>query len=461
MDPFDVLIRGGNVVLKDGTAVMDIGITGGVIAALGEIGAQPAREVVDAKGLVVMPGMIDAHVHLNEPGFGHWEGFQTGSAALAAGGVTTYLDMPLNGVPPTVTVEALQLKLAAAEGSSSVDYGLWGGLVPGGLEAIAPMHHAGVIGYKAFMSAAGSPGEDAFCEVDDFTLLEGMRRIAATGKVLALHAESEPIVAMLAEEMKRSGRTSGADYAASRPIQAELEAVNRALFYAELTGCRLHFVHISSADGVDMIVKARLRGLDVTVETCPHYLMLTAESLATKGALAKCSPPLRSEKEREKLWAAVGSGRVDFIASDHSPCPADMKENDNFFEAWGGIAGAQSSLELMVGEGHLKRGLPLNVISNMLSLAPASRFGLSQKGAIVLGFDADLAIVDVGAPYVLRKEDLLQRHKHSPYIGEEMKCRVAAVYVRGSRVYDRTNGIAKDRVGQWVKPGGAGAQGGG
>jgi allantoinase len=459
-ESFDIVIRGGSVVLKNRTAVLDIGITGGVITGLGQLKGQPALDYVDAEGLTVMPGMIDAHVHLNEPGFGHWEGFETGSAALAAGGVTTYLDMPLNGVPPTVTVEALQLKLAAAEGRSSVDYGLWGGLVPGRLESIVPLHEAGVIGYKAFMSAAGSPGEDAFCEADDYTLLEGMKKIAATGKVLALHAESEPIVSMLAQEMKRSGRTSGADYAASRPIQAELEAVHRALVYAGLTGCRVHFVHISSAEGIGLIREASLRGLDVTAETCPHYLKLTTDDLAAKGAIAKCAPPLRSGEEREKLWEAVEKGWVNLIASDHSPCPVAMKERDSFFEAWGGIAGAQSSLELMVGEGHLKRGLPLHAISGMLSLAPAARFGLSQKGAIAPGFDADLAIIDLADTYVLGKEHLLHRHKHSPYVGEELKCRVAAVYVRGKRVYDKAGGIAAERSGRWIKPSGEEERGG-
>lgn len=449
---FDTVIRGGTVVLRDEARVMDIGIKGGRIAALGDLSEMSGTAVIDAAGLTVMAGMIDAHVHLNEPGLGDWEGFQTGSAALAAGGVTTYIDMPLNGLPPTVTLKAMEQKLAAAKGSSYVDYALWGGLVPGKLEHILPLHEAGVIGYKAFMSAAGGPGEDAFQEADDYTLLEGMKLIAGTGKVLALHAESEPIVSKLADQMKQAGRTTAADYVASRPIIAELEAVNRALFYAEQTGCALHFVHISSAAAVMAVEEAKRRGMDVTLETCPHYLKLTDLSLDAKGASAKCAPPLRSAEEQAKLWDAVAAGYVDMIASDHSPCPEDMKQADNLFEAWGGIAGAQSSLELMVGEGHVKRGIPLTLLTRMLSYEPARRFGLlDRKGEIRIGADADLALIDLNAHYVLERSSLYHKHKHSPYIGEKMHCAVQMTIARGTVVYSRQTGLAEAMHGHWLR----------
>ncbi|UUZ81848.1 allantoinase AllB [Paenibacillus sp. P26] len=294
----DLLLRGGTAVLRDEVLVLDIGIKDGKIVQLGSGLAGEADEIIDAAGLVVMAGAIDVHVHLNEPGLGEWEGFASGSAALAAGGCTAYFDMPLNGIPPTVTVPALRQKLAAAEGRSYVDYALWGGLVPGRLEELEALNEAGVIGFKAFMSAPGDPGEEAFREADDLTLWEGMKRIARMNRVLALHAESEPLVAGLTK-LKRAQRAAGADdYSASRPVLAELEAVNRALFYAGKTGCPVHFVHISSEAAVLAIAEAKRRGLDVTVETCPHYLTLTDEDLKRIGPAAKCAPPLRAGRSR-------------------------------------------------------------------------------------------------------------------------------------------------------------------
>lgn len=449
----DLIIKNGSVVLRDEVRVLDIGIKAGKIVQLGEeLNEEYAAALADAAGLTVMAGMIDVHVHLNEPGLGEWEGFKSGSAALAAGGCTTYVDMPLNGMPPTVTVNAMQQKLAAAKDRSYVDYAIWGGLVPGKLHELLPLHEAGVIGFKAFMSSPGDPGEDAFREADDYTLLEGMRIIASMNKVLALHAESEPIVAKLGEAMRAEGRLTPADYAASRPIIAELEAINRALFYAEQTGCALHFVHISSGAGVNLITQARGRGLNVTVETCPHYLTLTAADLDRKGASAKCSPPLRDEAEREKLWREIAEGRIDMISSDHSPCPASMKEADSFFDVWGGIAGAQSSMELVIGEGHVKRGLPLTLLSRLLAANPAKRFGLqASKGEIRIGADADLVLIHLNKSYILEEGHLYQRHKHSPYIGEELHCKVAATYLRGQRVYDEDTGLGEGKLGRWVR----------
>ncbi|NRF93528.1 allantoinase [Paenibacillus frigoriresistens] len=449
---FDLVIRKGTVVLREEVRQLDIGIQSGKIAALGEnLAYSEDTPVYDAEHLHIMPGMVDVHVHFNEPALGHWEGFATGSAALAAGGCTTYIDMPLNGVPPTVRLSALKRKLEAAEGHSLVDYALWGGLVPGNVGNLQELAEAGVIGFKAFMSCPGGEGEDIFTEVDDLTLHEGMKEIACLGLVLALHAESEEIVSKLAAQALAEGRRGALDFVATRPIAAELEAVKRALFYAEETGCKLHFVHISSAEAVQAITEAKAKGLDVTVETCPHYLVLTSTDLERLGPVAKCAPPLRTSQDQAQLWAALASGQLDILASDHSPCPAHMKQGD-FFEAWGGISGAQSSLELMLDEGHLRREVPLPTISRMLSLEPAKRFGLHpRKGEIALGADADFALVDMKLSYSLQGSDLFYRHKHSPYVGKEFGCRVRATFLRGTQVYELGEGVVEKADGIWLR----------
>ncbi|WP_306766052.1 allantoinase AllB [Paenibacillus sp. IHB B 3415] len=291
-ESYELIIRNGDVVLPGEVRKLDIGVKDGRIAALGEaLHGSPATTIIDAAGQYVLPGMIDMHVHFNEPAFGHWEGFRSGSASLAAGGCTCYADMPLNGNPPTVNIEALRLKTEAAAGNSAVDYVLWGGLVPGNLEDLEELAAAGVTGFKAFISNPGGEGEGRFREVDDDTLYQGMVRIAAIGGILALHAESEEMTSALGAAALREGRSSARDFAASRPPEAELEAVARALLYSERTGCRLHFVHISTSAALELIHEAKQRGLDVTSETCPHYLILNEDSMEELGPLAKCAPP--------------------------------------------------------------------------------------------------------------------------------------------------------------------------
>jgi allantoinase len=453
-ESFDVIVKKGMVVLKDEILQLDIGIRDGKIARLANSIEAETKLVIDADGQYVLPGMVDVHVHLNEPGLGAWEGFASGSAALAAGGCTTYADMPLNGVPPTVTAAALELKRQAADGHSAVDYALWGGLVPGNLAHLEALAEAGVIGFKAFMSAPGGEGEDIFREVDELTLYEGMRRIAELGGILALHAENEALVSALAARKIAEGRVTAMDFVESRPVVAELEAVNRALFYAELTGCALHFVHISSPEAVKRIVQAKHQGMNVTLETCPHYLILTAEDMQRLGAVAKCAPPLRSKERQELLWQQVREGLIDMIASDHSPCPEPMKtvQKDHFFGAWGGISGAQSSMELIIHEGFIERGISLTQLSRMLSYAPAERFGLHpRKGEIAVSCDADLVLVDTNRSYVLTKENLLQRHPHSPYLSKIFSCQITATLCRGKLIYDVDHGILAPGAGNWIK----------
>ncbi|MFC4597523.1 allantoinase AllB [Cohnella hongkongensis] len=451
----DCIVKGGKVVLRDRVQVADIGIKRGMIVQIASELPAASKETIDARGLYVMAGVIDANVHLSEPGL-DWEGFDCGSAALAAGGSTTFLDMPLHGRPPTLNAEALRLKLEAARASGShIDYGLWGGLSPDNLEHLEELAEAGVVGFKAFMSAAEDPGGGQFRSVDDVALFEGMKAVAGLGKVLAVHAESEEIVSSLFDKLvrRRTPRTLR-DYAATRPIAAELDAVRRALLFAERTECPLHLVRLSSPQAVDAAWEAKMNGLNVTVETCPHYLVLTDEEAEALGALAKCAPPIRGAREREGLWARLAEGKIDLVASAHSPCPLWMKagQGEDGFAAREGIAGAQSMLELVLDEGHWKRGLPLTLLSRVLSEAPARRFGLlPRKGRLAVGSDADLVIVNPDAPYELRAEQLLYRHRHSAYEGRRFRSRVVLTMSRGHVVYTADKGIEADGAGEWLQ----------
>jgi allantoinase len=445
---YDIVIRNGLVVLPNEVARLDVGIAGGVIVKLEETITEPSVTEVDATGQFILPGMIDVHVHFNEPGLSDWEGIPTGSKAMAAGGCTTYFDMPLNCLPPTTTLASLKLKEKLAHERSVTDYAFWGGLVPGNLSDLSSLAEAGVIGYKAFMSAAGGKQEGAFREVDDLTLFRGMQEIGRLGKILALHAESEMLIRALVDEKRALGHTSAKDYLSTRPVVAELEAVERALFYARQTGCKLHFVHISSPEAVAVIERAKQAGQDVTLETCTHYLILTEDALEEIGALAKCAPPLRSKESREGLWQRIADGEIDMISSDHSPCPPELKESENWFEIWGGIAAAQNSMELMISEGYVRRKLPLPLLSRLLSTNPARRFGLyPQKGEIRIGADADIAIIDCSKPYILQKEHLYDRHRLSPYVERRMECRVTHTLLRGNLIYDDQSGIRDDKFG--------------
>ncbi|MDN4602274.1 allantoinase AllB [Paenibacillus sp. F6_3S_P_1C] len=451
MTRLDTIIRGARVVLRDSVEELDIGITGEKITALSsQLVGDEDTEIIEAKGFTMMPGAVDIHVHFNEPGLASWEGFKSGSASLAAGGITTYVDMPLNGVPPTVRPEAWELKMKAADGQSYVDYAFWGGLVPGNQAELAPLTDLGASGFKAFMSEPGGEGEDIFARADDDTLLKGMYEVAKLNRVLALHAEDEAMVAELGTRCIAAGRTGPKDYVQSRPAEAEVRAVSRALQYGEQTGCALHFVHISTREALDLIAEAKRRGQDVTSETCPHYLTLTDEDVVRLGAVAKCAPPLRSQTEQDQLWDALTSGLIDVIASDHSPCPPSMKQSDNFFDIWGGISGAQSTLLLMLEEGHLRRNIALPLLGRVLALQPARRLGLESKGEIAIGKDADLVLIDWEKSTILNTEDLLYTHKQSPYVGRTFSSSIADVFCRGSRVYSSKTGLSDEPVGRFV-----------
>src|SRR6201993_3795714 len=342
---FDVVIRGAAVVGLGSPNRVDVGVADGLIAQVGPQLAGPAAEEIDAEGLHLLPGVLDAHVHMNEPGRADWEGFETGTRALAAGGATAAIDMPLNAHPPTVTAAAFDEKRRCLERSALVDIALWGGLVPDGIDAMDELAARGVVGFKAFMCSSGI---DDFPGVDDLTLYEGMCRAASLGLPVAVHAESEEITAGLAQRARAAGRTAMRDYVRSRPAVAELQAIARAIALAQESRCSLHVVHVSTGRGVALVADARARGVDVSCETCPHYLVLTEEDAEVLGNVAKCAPPLRSRKEREALWTALADGTLPMVASDHSPAPWAMKSGDDAFTAWGGISGAQTLLPLLL-----------------------------------------------------------------------------------------------------------------
>ena len=427
---FDILVRGGTVVGEEMLAG-DIGIVDGSIVAVEAHLGGSAREEIEAHGLHVLPGCVDVHVHFNDPGRTDWEGFATGSEAASAGGTTCVVDMPLNASPPTVDGAAFRLKLAAAEGTSRVDFAFWGGLVPGNIGDLPELAELGVVGFKAFMCPSGI-GD--FAAADDETLREGMACAAELGLPVAVHAESAELTARLAADAAAAGRRGWRDYASSRPVEAELEAIARALSLAEETGCSLHVVHASSARGVRLVREARARGVAATCETCPHYLLLDEDDLAELGAVAKCAPPLRAREEVEALWTEVRSGTVELIASDHSPAPASLKTDDDALAVWGGISGCQSLLATTLTEG-LARELELRQLADLLSAHPAERFRLPRKGRIEPGFDADLALLDLGDESELRAADLRYRHRHSPFVGRRLRGLVRRTLVRGQTVW--------------------------
>ncbi|WP_027415707.1 allantoinase AllB [Aneurinibacillus terranovensis] len=450
---YDLIIRNGNVVFRDVVKKADLAIQNGKVVAIANKIYETADQVVDATGQYVMPGMIDTHVHICEPGRTEWEGFETGTKALAAGGTTTYVDMPLNALPATTTKEALELKLAAAVGKNYVDYALYGGLVPGNLENLQELSDAGVVAYKCFMATCGSDLPDDFKNVDDYTLYAGMKKLAELGHILSIHAENAEITDRLAGEMIKQGKLTPYDYVASRPVFTEVDAIKRALLLAKETGCKLHFVHVSSAAGVEEIIKARNEGQDVTLESCPHYFTITTSQFEEIGPLAKCSPPLRDEVEQEKLWEALKQGKIDMLTSDHSPCPPEMKysETNNIFEIWGGITGCQNNVDLMFDEAVKKRNLPVTEFVRMIATKPAERFNLRTKGEIAISKDADIILIDPNQSYVVKAENFYYRHKHSPYTNRTINCRVTKTFVRGHLVFDLNEGIVGEPIGQFIQ----------
>jgi allantoinase len=442
----DLLIRGGTLVTPVGPLAMDLAVEDGIISAIGA-GLDSAAEVIEAAGLTIFPGMIDVHVHFNEPGHTEWEGGRTGSRALAAGGGTLFFDMPLNSIPCTVNAREFDRKCEALEKAAVTDFALWGGLIPGNIGEMEELAERGVVGFKAFLCHSGL---DEFPRVDDLTLWEGLKEAARLGLPVAIHAENHELIAALSARMLAEGRRGVRDFLDSRPVVAELEAIQRATLLAGEAGAKLHVIHISSGRGVAIAAEAKARGVDVSIETCPHYLFFTDEDVERLGALAKCAPPIRDTKEQNNLWEEMMRGTVDIVASDHSPSSPDRKAGE-FWNAWGGIAGVQSTLSVLLDRAYHGRGLPLERIASLVAAEPARRFRIPDRGAIAVGAIADLVLLDLAERFVLKHEDLLQRHPLSPYLGAAFRGVVKQTLRRGETIF--AEGKASERGGgKLVRP---------
>ena len=422
----DLVIRGRALV---GGEFFDaqIGVRDGRIARITRAEEElDAAQIVElAPDEVLLPGLVDTHVHVNEPGRTEWEGFESATRAAAAGGVTTIVDMPLNSIPPTVTVDALNIKRDAAQDRVFVDVGFWGGVIPGNLDDLPALHAEGVFGFKCFLLPSGV---DEFPEVSVYEMRRAMAALAELGSLLVVHAEDAHII----EDSARPGGREYSDFLASRPRSAEDAAISEVIRGAIDTGARAHILHLSNGDSIGRLAAAKGEGVDITVETCPHYLTLAAEDIPAGATAFKCCPPIREDDNRDELWQGLADGTIDYVVSDHSPATPELKYagDGDFQVAWGGIASLQLGLPLMWTEGS-RRGIPLERIVELMSSAPADRVGIAGKGRIAVGAAADFAVFAPEQTFVVDARALAHRHPVTPYDGRELTGVVRATYLAG------------------------------
>jgi allantoinase len=446
-----LVVRGRRVILPEGEHPASIHIDRGTFAAIGAYGESPVgADVLDVGDLVVSPGIVDTHVHVNEPGRTEWEGFDTATRAAAAGGVTTIVDMPLNSVPATTSVEGLSAKRTAARRQCHVDVAFWGGVVPDNHSELDALVDAGVRGFKCFLVPSGV---DEFPAVDEADLRRALAVLAHHDVPLLVHAESPRVIDDVARAFQardERGPERAAlhsvyiSYLATRPPAAEVDAIRLMVRLASEYGVRTHIVHVAAAEAVDEIARARASGVPITAETCPHYLTFTAEDVPDGDTAYKCAPPIRESRHRDTLWDGLRRGALDLVATDHSPAPPTLKCAGDFRRAWGGIASLELSLAA-TWTGARTRGFDPSDLARWMSAAPASLAGLAdRKGAIAVGHDADLIVWDPNAVFTVDAATLQQRHKLTPYAGRRLSGVVRTTLIRGERVW------ADDRL---VQPG--------
>jgi|ERR1043166_379625 allantoinase len=443
------IIRSRRVVTPLIIGPATVHIADGKIARIGEYNDVPAGiALTDAGSSVVMPGNVDAHVHVNEPGRTEWEGYETATRAAAAGGVTTIVDMPLNSIPPTTTLGGFEEKLAAAERKCTVDVAFWGGVVPGNTGELSRLIERGVRGFKCFLIHSGV---DEFPHVVEDDLRIAMPELARLNSVLLVHAEVPEPIERAATAIGGLDARRYDTFLRSRPRESENEAIALMIRMARETGCRVHIVHHSSSDALPMLREARAEGLPITVETCPHYLTFAAEEIADGATHYKCCPPVRERENREKLWEAVANGTIDMIVSDHSPCTPALKlqETGDFMEAWGGIAALQFGLPVMWT--NLKaRGFALSDLTRLMSAGPAKLAGLDKlKGKLAAGHDADIVIWDPEGEFEIVPDIIQHRHKLTPYSGMRLAGKIEATYVGGNKVF-QDGKFAEQRFGEFL-----------
>ncbi|MYQ45956.1 allantoinase AllB [Streptomyces sp. SID4985] len=426
MSDAELALRSTRVVTPEGVRAATVTVAAGTVTAVlpHDAPLPDATRLEELGDHALLPGLVDTHVHVNDPGRAEWEGFRTATRAAAAGGITTLVDMPLNSLPPTTTTAHLDVKRAAAHGRTHIDVGFWGGALPGNVKDLRPLHEAGVFGFKAFLSPSGV---DEFPHLEREQLARSLAEIAGFGGLLIVHAEDPTRLA------DAPAGTAYAGFLASRPHAAETEAIAQLIEQARRLDARVHVLHLSSAAALPLIDAAKADGVRLTVETCPHYLTLTAEEVPDGASEFKCCPPIREAANQDLLWQALADGTIDCVVTDHSPSTADLKTPD-FATAWGGISGLQLSLPAVWTEAR-RRGHGLADVVRWMSARTAALAGLDRKGAIAPGRDADFAVLAPEETFTVDPARLQHRNPVTAYAGRTLHGVVKSTWLRGERVY--------------------------